>query len=287
MNETSGATGAQTRAWRVGVCSWSLQPASAAELAARVREAGVGGVQLALDPVRTGIMPLPDVRAALGRAGVDVVSGMMAMAGEDYSTLESIRRTGGVVPDATWDENLAAAAVNARLARALGIRLVTFHAGFIPHGAADPAGAVLLARLRQLAASFAAAGVSSALETGQEGADTLLDLLGELAAYDVGVNFDPANMILYGTGDPVAALERLGSWIRQIHIKDALPSPSPGEWGVEVPAGRGAVSWPAFFRAVAAQGIRADLMIERESGSARIADIRQARVLVEGLLAPG
>ncbi|NJD11922.1 MAG: sugar phosphate isomerase/epimerase [Gemmatimonadetes bacterium] len=270
-------------AGRIGVCSWSLQPRSAAELAARVRATGLAVVQLALDPLRTGALPEAEVRHALAVAGVDVVSGMMAMAGEDYSSLAAIRRTGGVAPAATRDQNGAAATANARLARALGISLVTFHAGFVPHAPADPARAVLLARIARIAEVFAAEGVRVALETGQEAADTLLALLPELAAYDVGVNFDPANMILYGMGDPVAALERLAPWVRQVHIKDALPAVMPGEWGTEVPAGQGAVDWPAFFRVLAAAGVRGDLLIERESGSDRVGDIRQARALVEGL----
>jgi len=273
---------------RIAVCSWSLQAGSVRELAARVRACGLAAVQLALDPVRTGVMPLPELAVALAAAGVDVVSGMMAMAGEDYSTLESIRRTGGVLPNATWGENVTAAAENARRARALGIPLVTFHAGFVPHAAADPHRAVLVERVAQVAAIFAAEGVEVALETGQESPATLLHLLRDLEQLGparVGVNFDPANMILYGMGDPVAALRRLARFVRQVHVKDALPSSRPGEWGTEVPAGEGAVDWAAFFGVLRSERITADLVIEREAGEQRIADVRRARTLLERLRA--
>lgn len=275
---------AATGANRVAVCSWSLQPADVTELVERVQRTGVAAVQLALDPVRTGAMPLPELAAALAAAGITVVSGMMAMAGEDYATLESIRRTGGIRPDATWPANLDAAGENARLARALGLRLVTFHAGFLPHDPADPERAVMLERLRQLAAVFAAEGVALALETGQESADTLLGLLRELGRGDVGVNFDPANMILYGMGDPVTALRRLAPHVRQVHVKDARAAARPGEWGTEVPAGEGDVDWASFFAVLHAERIGADLVIEREAGTERVGDVRQAHDLVRRLL---
>lgn len=262
------------------VCSWSLQPASARELAARVREAGLSRVQLALDPLRTGAMPAAELAAAFADADVAIVSGMMGTAGEDYSTLASIRETGGLRPDGTWAENLAAAAANARLARSLGIDLVTFHAGFLPHDPADPERETLLGRLRQVADCFAAEGVDVALETGQESADTLLAVLDELGRDDVGVNFDPANMILYGMGDPVAALRALAPHVRQVHIKDALPAAHPGEWGSEVPAGTGAVDWTTFFEALGTIERPLALVIEREAGSARVPDVRTATELL-------
>jgi len=265
---------------RIGVCSWSLQPASASDLALAVHDAGLDAVQLALDPVRTGAMPLPAVRDALAAAGVSILSGMMAMADEDYTTLDTIRRTGGIVPDASWPANLTAARQNARLAGALGIGLVTFHAGFVPHDARDARHGKLVERLRTLAAVFADEGVAIALETGQESAATLLELIDALGEARVGVNFDPANMILYGMGEPVAALRRLAAHVTQVHIKDACASPVPGAWGVEVPAGEGDVDWPAFFAVLAAHDVRADLVIEREAGERRVADVRAARTLI-------
>ncbi len=265
----------------LAVCSWSLRPGNAADLARAVGAAGLDAVQLALDPLRTGSMPIDVLSPQLHDAGIRIESGMMAMAGEDYSTLASIRRTGGLVPDATWPANLAAAHENARIARALGLDLVSFHAGFVPHGSEDPVHATLLERLRAVAAAFAAQGVSVALETGQETAQTMLELVETLADVRVGVNFDPANMILYGMGDPVAALRTLAPHVRQVHIKDARPSAVPGEWGVEVPVGQGDVDWAAFFAVLNAHDVRVPLVIERESGEQRIADMRAAKALVE------
>lgn len=267
---------------RLGVCSWSLQPRGPAELVESVVACGLRWVQLALDPIRTGAWLLAETRHRLDDAGVRVLSGMMAMKGEDYSTLESIRLTGGVRPDGDWPDNLSAASANADIAAELGLSLVTFHAGFLPHDHDDPLRAVMLERLARLADVFASRGVGVAFETGQESAPTLLGVLDDLGGR-CGVNFDPANMILYGMGDPVDALRTLGSRVRQVHVKDARPGPTPGEWGEEAVVGEGAVDWPAFFRTLRAVAPGVDLVIEREAGPSRVADILRARALVESL----
>ena len=103
----------------------------------------------------------------------------------------------------------------------------------------------------------------------------------------MGVNFDPANMILYGMGDPLEAIELLAPWLRQVHIKDAIATKNPGTWGTEVPVGTGSVPWPSFLTSVSriqigGEGI--DLIIERESGACRDEDIVRARDLVRELV---
>lgn len=265
----------------VGVCTWSLRPESPADLVEKVNATGCRAVQLALDPIRRGSWSETETFDRLARAGVAVRSGMMAMAGEDYSTIESIARTGGVRPDETWPANLDAASELAEIAGRNRIGLVTFHAGFIPHDPRDGDRGRMIDRLRELAAIYSNAGVRVGLETGQEDAECLLAVLDDLTGRDVSVNFDPANMLLYGVGDPIAALERLAPRVAQLHIKDATPSPKAGEWGEEVRAGTGAVDWGAFFDLVDAHMPGVDLMIEREAGDDRVADIAAARALVE------
>ena len=269
---------------RLGVCSWSLQPDSAADLVERLGAVGVGRVQLHLDPLRddwaegSGGPWGKAATTALAEAGITIASGMMTMAGEDYTTLESIKATGGVVPDGTWDENLAAAKKNAVIADRLGLGLVTFHGGFIPHDEADPARRVIIDRLATLRDVFDARGVAIALETGQQTGETLLGVLDDLPG--VGVNFDPANMILYGMGDPIAALERLGPRVAQLHIKDAAPASAAGAWGVEVPVGEGAVDWARFFAVAARVCPGVGMMLEREAGDTRIEDLRRGASVV-------
>lgn len=278
-----------THPHRLGVCSWSLQPSDPEELVTGLRRIGVAAVQLALDPLRDGTWDLDATRRALGSAGIEIVSGMMGMEGEDYSTLETIRVTGGVRPDEHWETNRAAAAENARIARELGLDLVTLHAGFIPHEeldgrAEDPLRTTMIERLRVIVDTFAEQGVRVGFETGQETAATLVDALNALGRPEAGVNFDPANMILYGMGDPVAALERLAPRVVQLHIKDARATTEPGTWGEEVTVGTGEVPWDEFFAIVKGSISGVNLCIEREAGDDRVADMQRARELVEGYL---
>src|SRR5262245_57789638 len=134
---------------RVGVCSWSLQPKTPHELVESVRAVGADCLQLALDPLRRGEWSKTETRDALSAAGLTVRSGMMGSVGEDYSTLETIRVTGGIRPDEHWETNRKAASANAELAHELGLDLVSFHAGFLPEKRGSER-TTLVARLREV-----------------------------------------------------------------------------------------------------------------------------------------
>jgi L-ribulose-5-phosphate 3-epimerase len=271
---------------RLAVCSWSLQPTDPQDLVTKTKSTGLQRLQLALDPLREAPAIWDQTAQVLGKAKIAVVSGMFGCVGEDYSSLESIRRTGGIAPDATWSENLQNVKATADLAVRLGLRLVTFHAGFIPHEASDPARVKMLQRLREVADVFGEHKLILGLETGQETAPVLLALLKELKRPNVTVNFDPANMLLYDKGNPVTALKLLGPWIGQVHIKDAKSTQVPGTWGEEVAVGTGEVDWRSFFGTLELLNFEGDLVIEREAGNQRVADIRAARDVVERAGAP-
>jgi sugar phosphate isomerase/epimerase len=268
---------------RLAVCSWSLQPASPADLVAKLESTGIRRVQLALDPLRDAPKVWGKTAALFREKGITTVSGMFGCVGEDYSTLETIRATGGLAPDATWEQNWTNIRATAALAQQLGLKLVTFHAGFLPHEEKDPNFAKMLRRLAETADVFQAANIGLGLETGQETALVLVQLLQKLKRPNLGVNFDPANMILYDKGNPIAALRVLGPWIRQVHIKDARRTKVTGTWGEEVAAGTGEVDWPAFFAALREVNYTGDFVIEREAGGQRVADIRTAKAVVAGM----
>jgi L-ribulose-5-phosphate 3-epimerase len=266
---------------RLAVCSWSLQPADLADLISKLQATGISRVQLALDPFRDAPRKWDKVLEKLAAKSISIVSGMFGCVGEDYSTLESIRLTGGIAPDNTWEQNWKNIQTTAALAHRLGLSLVTFHAGFLPHRRTDKNYEKMLGRLSEVADVFARANIAVGLETGQETATVLAGLLETLNRSNLGVNFDPANMILYGKGDPIAALEVLSGWIRQVHVKDAKSTKVAGTWGEEVPAGDGEVPWPKFFSALKRLKFSGPVIIEREAGTQRVKDIRRARVVVE------
>lgn len=272
-------------AQRLAVCSWSLQPAGPEDLADKLQATGIHRVQLALDPVRKNPAEWSRVGEVLSARGIELASGMFGCVGEDYSTLESIRLTGGIAPDQTWEQNWKNIQATAALGEALGVRLITFHAGFLPHRQTDKAFAKMLNRLGEVAEIFQRAKIMVGLETGQETATVLAKVLTKLDHPNMGVNFDPANMILYGKGDPIRALETLSSWIRQVHMKDAVSTKVPGTWGQEVPAGQGEVNWPAFFAKLNQLDFTGPIVIEREAGIQRIEDIRAAKLVGERVFA--
>ena len=270
---------------RLAVCSWSVQPSSPQELAARLEDIGIHRVQLALDPLREDPKVWDATEACFRDKGISVVSGMFGCVGEDYSTLQSIRDTGGLAPDSTWEQNRQNIRATVPIARRLGLKLLAFHAGFLPHDESDPDFGKMLGRLSEVADVFADAGMNLGLETGQETAPVLLEVLQKLNKKNVGVNFDPANMILYDKGNPIEALQVLGGWVRQVHIKDAVLTKVPGTWGEEVPVGTGQVDWRAFIATLNAHNFTGDLVIEREAGHQRVADIRFARQTLERIAA--
>lgn len=283
MLKTMSDTTSSLHSGQLAVCTWSLQPESPEHLVSLVRDLGLDTVQLALNDHR-GSAGGEAMGRALLDADIRIASGMFGTIGEDYTTLETIRRTGGLVPDEHWQANLALARETAATADKLGIRLVSLHAGFLPEDHNDPACAVLADRLEQVAAVFAGHDIRLALETGQEEAGHLDTFLASLKAENVGVNFDPANMILYAKGDPIAALETLLPRLYQIHIKDAIATSEPGTWGSEVPVGEGQVDWPAFLSLLKRAGYTGALCIEREAGDDRPGDIRRAKEFISSLL---
>ena len=141
---------------RLAVCSWSLQPQTPGELATKLSAMNIRRVQLALAPLRENPAVWADTASLFQQHGLTIISGMMGCIGEDYSTLESIRLTGGIAPDATWEQNLKNIRQDAALASELGLQLVTFHAGFLPHDQSSATFRKTVERLETVAEIFAA-----------------------------------------------------------------------------------------------------------------------------------
>ena len=266
---------------RIGVCSWSYQR-PLREVADEMAKIGVKGIDLALTPfvAPDGRHGVEEGEEALAFAKAQFASGewrlfatMISFPQEDYSTLDTIRKTGGVVPDDCWPRNREIAAAAAELSGTLGAPYMLFHAGFLDES--NPAAyAAYVERVSFVRDACARAGVQLILESGQETAEDLARFLRDVPG--LYVNFDPANMILYGKGRPMEALETLVPWIRKIHVKDADATAVPGTWGTERPWGEGQVGGAAFIDALNGLGFTGNLTIEREGGDDRVGDIARA-----------
>jgi len=272
---------------QIGVCSWSLQATGPQDLAQKVKTLGLSKLQLGLTPHRDDPGTWEGVQEILGESGISIVSGMFSTIGEDYSTPEAIRKTGGIVPDEHWEGNRTVAEAAAGLARQMGLKLVSTHAGFLPHEQSDPAFDKLCGRVAALARIYSEIGEFLLLESGQESAETLLVFLDEMtkrSAPNVTVNFDPANMILYDMDEPIEALRKLVPHVQQVHVKDAKRTTVKGQWGEEVVVGTGQVDWTSFVRTLAENDYQGDYIFEREAGDNRVEDIAKGIAVLKAAM---
>ena len=186
--------------------------------------------------------------------------------GESYADIPTTARTVGLVPEATR-EALKEMKEIADFARGLDCSTVALHIGVVPADRKGAAYKALVATTRDLLDHLAANGQHLNLETGQEAADHLLNFLTDVKRDNLFINFDPANMVLYGTGDPIQALKEVGGYVRSVHCKDAkwaAPEARGKEWGTEVPLGEGDVGMENFLRTLHGLGYHGPLTIERE-----------------------
>jgi sugar phosphate isomerase/epimerase len=251
----------------IGVCSWSLQVKSVPELKKLLARLGIDVVQIACgDPHHAAWEEgekLPEVAKA---AGFRMTGAMLGFPGEDYTTPQTIQKTGGFGDPANRPERLERFQWALTRTKALGLSDLMLHAGFIPEPK-DPDRKPFLDTLTKVADLAKAKGITVAFETGQETADLLRLTLNELKCPNVKVNFDPANMLLYDKGDPLRAVEILGPDIRSVHVKDANRTKVPGTWGEEVPLGKGEVNIKQFVKTLQKVGYKGPLCIEREVGN--------------------
>lgn len=185
--------------------------------------------------------------------------------GESYADIPTVKETVGLVPVSTRAARTQETKEISDFAKLLGVDCIGLHIGFVPHEADDPEYQGVLGVTREICDHAAANGQRVHLETGQEPADVLLRFLTDTERDNLFINFDPANMILYGTGEPLPALREVGKYVRSIHCKDATWSDQPGvTWGAEVPLGEGAVGMKDYLATLKEIGYDGPLTIERE-----------------------
>ncbi|HOX08086.1 MAG TPA: sugar phosphate isomerase/epimerase family protein [Planctomycetota bacterium] len=192
----------------------------------------------------------------------------------------------GLVP---WDyrqERVEALVAAGGFARALGVPAVITHLGFIPESPVGSLFGEVVETVRGVAEHLESLGVEFWFETGQETPVTMLRLISQVGTGNLGVNLDPANLILYGKGSPVDALDVLGPYVRNVHAKDGLYPTDPMKLGTEVRVGQGRVRFPEFVRRLGEIGFKGEFIIEREiSGEEQRRDIAGTVEYLRGLLA--
>jgi sugar phosphate isomerase/epimerase len=227
-------------------------------------------------------------RDALAAAEFPVYTVFAAFDGEDYADVPTVQRTVGFIPAGTRAERERRMREVIGFAKIIDAPGVATHIGFVPEDAAHPDYTAVRDLVRRLCDAAATHGLTFALETGQEPADVLLRFLRDVDRPNLGINFDPANMILYGTGDPIEALKKLAGAVISVHCKDGdwPPKDRPDALGEERALGEGSVGLERFIAALREVGYHGPLAIEREASNLerRIHDIRSAVELLRRLI---
>ncbi len=236
-------------------------------------------------------------KSVLAEEDFAVTTVFAAYDGESYSDIPTVQKTVGFIPRATRLSREERTRQVIDLAAALGVPGFACHIGFVPDDRTSSDYAAVRDIVRRICDYTSGYGMTFALETGQEPAHVMKAFIEDVERRNLRINFDPANLILYGSGDPIEALGVLGRWVVSVHVKDGVwPAPdNPGSLGAEMPLGKGSVGIDRFVAKLKEIGYRGPLTIEREvsleqamddrhkEGLSHLTDIRNAIRLLEKL----
>ncbi|MCC7492125.1 MAG: sugar phosphate isomerase/epimerase [Fimbriimonadaceae bacterium] len=257
------------------------------EMFAKVRELGFETCQLSSPPESYLVGPdaarlTAEFKAAYEESGVTITAVFVMWSGHIWNLFGG-PRTIGLVPADKRGARVVRAIRISNWARQVGIDALTSHIGFIPEDPADAAYPPFIETMQALVDYFLDNGQTFAFETGQETAQTLVRTIQDIGrAPHVGINLDPANLLLYGKSVPLEVADLVAPYVFNTHCKDGK-APRPGQGlGEEYPLGEGDVDIRALIPALYERGFRGPLTIEREiSGDQQVADIRRAKALLE------
>lgn len=188
----------------------------------------------------------------------------------------------GLVPPAYRYRRLDILLKGSDFAAKLGVSDLITHVGFIPENPNDPDYTGVVHALKHLVKYCRNNGQYFLFETGQETPVTLKRTIEDIGLPNLGVNLDPANLLMYGKANPLDAVDMFGGLIRGVHAKDG-EYPAGGKYlGTEKPLGEGGVNYPVFIEKLKRLNYTGALTIEREiTGEERIRDIIKAKALLE------
>jgi len=249
----------------------------------------------------TGAVDLSNLGEVYKKALADeeftVTAVFAAYDGESYADIPTVLDTVGFIPPATREAREKRTYEVVDMTAAIGVPIFACHIGFVPEDHTDPVYAPVRDLVRRICDYCAAKGIVFALETGQEPAETLLHFLEDVDRPNLKLNFDPANLILYGTSEPISALKLVGKHVVSVHCKDGNwpDKTKTGTLGTEMPLGEGAVGMGNFVDTLKEIGYTGALTIEREisldqdmddrhqAKLAHVDDIKKAVTLLETL----
>ena len=254
-----------------------------------VHELGIKTIQLHT-PAKSSRTPENAVAFLKKLKDLDITTTVVFLGfeGESYATIAKASETVGFVPKSTREVRLKEAREIADFAKLLGVEAIGSHIGFVPHDVESEEYKEMVASIQSYCDYLKRNGQRLHLETGQEKAENLLAFLENVDRDNIFINFDPANLILYGMGNPIESLKKVGKYVRSCHCKDATVTTGiPGvDWGCEVPFGQGQVNAELYIKTLKEIGYTGPLTIEREipeEPARQKAEIKQALDLIESI----
>lgn len=228
--------------------------------------------------------------ATLNDFGITVSCVFLGFDGESYASIAIAAETVGFVPVATRAARLAESREISDFVKLLGVEAIGTHVGFVPHDTSSTTYQEMVVAIQELCDYLKGNGQRLHLETGQESAESLLAFINDVGRDNLFINFDPANLILYGMGDPLGSLQKVGAFVRSVHCKDGLATTGKlgVDWGCEVPFGQGEVDAKQFLQILKEIGYDGPLTIEREipqEPERQREEIGQALALINNLKA--
>jgi sugar phosphate isomerase/epimerase len=250
---------------------------------AKVHELGVPTCQVGVDSF--GPEMVTGLRGALDRYGIEATSLVIGGPGPEEYDFYNGPLTIGFVPREWRAKRIERAKQASDFAKKCGIPALQTHCGFLPENPNDPAYKETIEAIREVVSYCKRNGQNFRYETGQETPITLVRAIKDVGLDNQGVNFDVANLILYGKANPVDAVEIIGPYVQGVHAKDGLWPTDPRNLGKEVPIGQGKVDFPRVIRRLKEMNYQGAITIEREiSGPQQMEDIRKEKVYLEKLI---
>ena len=226
------------------------------------------------------------VKRTSSELGITVTAVWCGWSGPVDWSYPNMYLTLGLVPPAFRAQRIKDILGGAELARKLGVSDIVTHMGYLPDNPFDKDRLGAMVAIRHICKTIAPYGQRFLFETGEELPNSLVQLIKEIGCDNIGINFDPANMMINGRGNSYDSLCMFAPYVHGFHGKDANYPKDGNPKGKEVMVGKGGANYPKLIEKLTEIGYDGYITIERETaeGPERDAEIAETKRFLEELI---